>query len=257
MPPAQFNERQFEFCVNYQLQATYGAYLVGGVPVIPTQVQEALKGYDAAFSFTSGRSLVLQYKTAYHAEQAAGLGAAVFRLWRGPYLRAELLWNERHGYRQHNALVDAVGPLADACYCAPCFHASDDLATHFDGGAGQGVLENSIAASVAGLPKIFDGDPHSITYPEDARAFRLHSEPSEELAARSVAAAVEVAERRDWRSGYFEALLRRAEVAVLEQDIPLPEPPEGRDAPDGVMTRLARLLDGPLRSVLVLLPDDA
>lgn len=48
MPAAEFNERQYEFCANYKLHTAFGAYLVGGIPTIPSQVDEALKGYEAA-----------------------------------------------------------------------------------------------------------------------------------------------------------------------------------------------------------------
>ena len=253
MPPPQFSERQFEFCVSYQLQSMLGAYIVGGMPVLPSQVKEALTGYDAAFRFRSGRSLILQYKVAYHAEQARGAGAAVFRLWGGPYLRAELLWHHKEGYRQHNALVELSRRESDVCYCGPCFHTSRDLARLFDEGKGQQVLDRSIAAPVGGLPKLFHTVTHSITYPEDSRAFRLHSQPSEPHEAASLRAHLLEAEPREWGRHHFEQLLGRAEEALALHEVELPEPEDTGGEPPGTMTRLARALQG-LGSVLVLVP---
>src|SRR5690349_15464542 len=105
MPAAEFNERQYEFCANFQLQLALGAYIVGGMPAIPSQVDEGLKGYDAAYSLAGGRSLFIQYKVAHYSAVPHGTGARTYRLWSAPYFRASLHRDRFGRCSQHNALI--------------------------------------------------------------------------------------------------------------------------------------------------------
>lgn len=257
MPPPEFNERQFEFCANYELQQAVGAYLVGGVPAIPSQLQEAVRGYDAAYRFASGRVLFIQYKIAHFAGVAWGPGAATFRLWSAPYYRAHL-HRDRHGlYTQHNTLVGLASSSTEALYISPCFYERGKLLGQFASGSGAGVLNASLLAPLSGVPLIHDVAAHSITYPEDGRAFRVHSEPSEPFDARpSLENVVERIEETRWNVDFWASLANRLRRLLVEHDVPPPEPPTAPGF-DGPLAELGAVLDQRAGAVMALVPSVA
>lgn len=254
MPPCEFNERQYEFCANFELQATMGAYLVGGMPAIPSQIDEAADGFDAAYAFAGGVTLFLQYKVSHYAPKAWGRGAETFKKWSQPYFRAPLHRDAYDVYTQHNALIALTSPSSEALYVAPCFHTKLDLKTHFGSGSGSGVLASSLLGPLSGLPFIADSDIHSITYPEDGSAFRVHSEPSSPVTSyESVGAVLDTLERRQWDEAYFEDV-RSAMIAALEEhEVPAPEPPDGTEF-TGPLDEIAAILDQRLGAVMALFP---
>jgi len=254
MPACEFNERQYEFCINYQLQIVWGAYLVGGMPTIPSQVEEAATGYDAAYRLRGGRTLFLQYKVAHYAPRAWGRGAATFRLWGKPYYRASLHQDGSGRHTQHNTLIGLVSSSAAALYVSPCFATNNELRTHFGGGRGMRVLEESVLAPLSGVPPIYDTDTHSITYPDDASAFRVHSDPEGPYAThRSIDEALASLEDVEWGEPHFEKLRDELHGALARHEIQPPEPPDGT-AYEGPLSEVAAILDQTLGAVMALIP---
>ena len=166
MPPCEFSERQYEFCANFELQTKMGAYLIGGMPAIPSQIDEATDGYDAAYAFAGGVTLFLQYKVSHYAPKSWGRGAETFRMWSRPYFRAPLHEDAYGLYTQHNTLIGLTSPSSEALYVAPCFHTKSDLKAKFASGSGSVILAGSLLGPLSTLPLILDSDTHSITYPE-------------------------------------------------------------------------------------------
>jgi hypothetical protein len=254
VPPCEFNERQYEFCMNYELQAALGAYLVGGMPVIPSQVDEALSGYDAAYSLRGGVAAYLQFKVSHFSSRAWGGGAATFNLWRGPYLRTRLHRDSSRLHTQHNTLVRLASGPALAFYVAPCFHTASELRGQFAVGAGSGLVDASLFGSLAGVPTIADAAAHSISYPADGSAFRLHSEPSEPfMTETSFRVLLANAEPQTWDEQFFIGLRDNLIDALTAQDVPLPEAP-GADGFNSSLAELAFLMDQRLGAVLALFP---
>jgi hypothetical protein len=254
MPAAEFNEREFEFCVNHELVQILGAYLVGGLPSIPSQVEEALGGYDAAYEFHSGKTLFLQYKVAHYADRPWGAGASTFHLWNGPYFRARLHRHPQSGYDQHNRLVALANAGDFACYCAPRFYKREDLGALFRARRSLGVTTNVLLAPLAGAPVITDRNAHSMSYPDRRLAFRLHSDPSEEFEGTSLGDLVEQLPREQWGTNYFTKLLDRLQTLVDTTD-KSGDTPANTDL--GPVEEIARVLDDHFGAVMALFPQQA
>lgn len=252
MAPCEFSERQFEFCANYELQTRLGAYLIGGVPAIPTQVAEAAGGYDAAYTFGSGRALFIQYKRSQLTRIRHGHGAATWDLWGEPYFRAYLHQDGLGRHRQHNALVSLVSSCVDVLYVAPGFRSLHDLQAAFAAGTGS-VLAQSLLAPVAPLPRLRDRRAHSLTYPAAGDRFRLHSEVTGPYdAPTDLGALLDAVERRRWDEDFFGTLL-----SLLEE---LPEDQRWRHEPPVAddprpLARLGFLMERRPGAVLALFPD--
>src|SRR5688572_28986626 len=136
------------------------------MPTIPSQVDEALGGYDAAYSLAGGRALFIQYKVAHFSPKAHGRGASTYKLWSSPYFRASLHRDGDGRCTQHNTLIDLTSPSSEALYVSPCFVTNFDLRSRFHRGSGTGVIDGSLLAPLSGLPPIHDANHHSFTYPE-------------------------------------------------------------------------------------------
>jgi hypothetical protein len=108
---------------------------------------------------------------------------------------------------------------------------------------GSGVANASLAALLARLPQIHDADHHSLGYPEDGSAFRMHSTPSQPYRApESPQAALDRLEREDWDPSYFTNLRDLIHEQLLTQDVRPPEPPE-RSEFAGPLADIAATLD--------------
>jgi hypothetical protein len=153
---------------------------------------------------------------------------------------------------QHADRVDVAS--SEALYVAPCFYTKADLKTNFASGSGSVVLANSLLGPLSGLPLILNSDTHSITYPEDGSAFRVHSGPSEPITCfDSIEAVLETLERRPWGEAYFEEV-RSSMIATLEeQHVPGPEAPDGAEFA-GPLDEIAAILDQRLGALMVLVP---
>ena len=72
----RFNERLYEFCINYELVVNGGALIAGYVPGIPSPQDEATLGWDARVPMpTFGQTFLLQYKIARRTTARAGANA--------------------------------------------------------------------------------------------------------------------------------------------------------------------------------------
>lgn len=254
MPPTEFSERLYEFCTNYELQTALGAYLIGGVPAIPSQIEEAMAGYDAAYRLVGGRVLFFQFKVAHYAPRPWAQGAATFRLWGRPYFRASLHRDRWGNYSQHNTLVSMASAHALPLYASPCFHRQAELRKHFAMGAGTAVLDRSLLGPVAGTPLIYDTDTHSISYPDDGSAFRVHSEPNGPYEAyENLDALLARIEPSTWTTEFFVDVRDRLRSAVLEQDLPVDDVP-GVQQDLGPVAEIAALLDQHVGAVMALVP---
>ena len=258
MPYSEFTEALFEQCVSHELNTRFHAFIVGGIPTKPSQLEEKLAGYDSAYKLVSGREVFLQFKVARYVAAPIGAGAATFYLWGTPYLRAPLHYHDDEGYAQHNALVGLSEPPNLACYCAPCFYERDHLSSLYSQGlrGATGVLGETLFAPLIGVPRISPSDrrSHSITYPEDGSAFRLHTEPSEPFAALSAAQVFGEADSVEWTPGHFAQLEERVLMTLEESGMRVRsrQPPQD-DAP---LERIAQVLEEYLSAVLVLIPDE-
>jgi hypothetical protein len=249
MPDCEFNEREFEAAVNYELIAAWRSYLVGGLPTQPSQFAEKALGYDAAYKFKRGRRIFLQYKVAFSAERRTGTNVDLFNAWGGPYLRADLLMDKKSREpHQHNRLVALAASGEDVFYCAPLFHELSTLGAHAESKA---VWRNSLQAPLKGAPMLSEG-PHSLSYPPTGVSWRLHSEIGEE---RDVA--VDVFSRSVFRPFNREAF---AELATgmrsfldVAGNLEIPEVTVER----GPLAEIDWLLSRYLGAVLILLPDRA
>jgi hypothetical protein len=257
VPKAQFNERLFEYCAGFELQTLLGAHLVGGLPVIPSQVDQALAGYDSAYGFKRGRSLILQYKVPSFARAPWGRGAATFHLWGQPCYRSHLHWHPTRGYAQHNALVELANTGETACYCTPCFWEGKELRRLFAGGTrgAPRAISKTLFAPLVGVPKLGDDQAHSITYPPNATAFRLHSDASEQFDGWTLSLLLEAVPVTELGAPYYSLLLRKVQSVLAEGT---------QDAVYGIdqgypdvrsLAQLAALLDDRVGAVLVLIPE--
>jgi hypothetical protein len=253
MPPCDFSERQYEFCANFELQATYGAFLIGGMPAIPSQIDEATDGYDAAYALTGGVTLYLQYKVSHFSPTAWGTGASTYALWNQPYFRTPLHADSDGYCTQHNTLIGLASPSAEPLYVAPCFHTKPALKANFAAGSGS-VLDYSLLGPLSSLPPITDTDTHSITYPQDASAFRVHSEPSEPVDAYPSIESIRASlEPREWDAPYFEELRNELLTTLETYEVPPPEPVDQAEF-HGPLDEIAAILDQRLGAVMVLFP---
>jgi hypothetical protein len=250
MPDSEFNEREFETAVNYELIAVWQPYLVGGLPAQPSQFVEKARGFDAAYKFKRGRRIFLQYKVAFSARTRTGTNVDLFNVWGGPYLRAELLLDKKSREpHQHNRLVALAAGGEDVFYCAPLFHQLSALGAHAEA---KTVWANSLQAPLRGAPTLSRG-PHSLSYPPSGTSWRLHSEIGEERSA-----AVDVFSRGVLhpfsREGFAELVTWvRGLLDVIDDDLEVPKVAVKL----GPLAELDWLLSRYFGAVLVLLPDRA
>jgi hypothetical protein len=253
MPAAEFNEREFEFCVNYELVQTLSSYLVGGLPSIPSQVEEALLGYDAAYKFHSGKTLFLQYKVAYYTDRPWGAGASTYHLWNGPYFRVRLYRHRQNGYEQHKRLVALANAGNPAYYCTPRFYKRTDLGALFRARGSLGVTTKVLLAPLAGAPVFTDRSAHSMSYPATRLAGRFHSDPSEEFDGTNLTDLVEQLPLEQWGTDYFTKLLDRLRALVDMTDKPVDTAVK---ADAGPVEEIARVLDEHFGAVMALFPQE-
>jgi hypothetical protein len=175
---AGFNERIYEFCVNFELVSSIGALIAGYVPGIPSPQDEADLGWDAAVSLPAfGTTFLLQYKVAKRTTARAGANARFWDVYDDEYFRFILHRDAAGNYAQHQLLLNADATGAQALYCAPLMHTRGDLVHATRIGK---VIERSTLIPVADLGPAVGFGPHSVSYPVDERSGlpTLHSEPS-------------------------------------------------------------------------------
>src|SRR5688572_11892207 len=137
----EFNERLYEFCVNYELVSSIGALIAGYVPGVPSPQDEADLGWDAEISIPShGRTFLLQYKVARLTKSRAGANARFWDVYDAEYYRFGLHRDAMGAWTQHELLLEAAGPAVEPLYCAPQIHTRGALVDALQRGA---VLESS------------------------------------------------------------------------------------------------------------------
>jgi hypothetical protein len=205
-----FNERLFEFCVNFELVASLGALIAGYVPGIPSPQDEADLGWDAEVPMPAfGSTFLLQYKVAARTTARAGANARFWDCYGEDYYRFALHRDVTGAYMQHQLLLDADGSGTQALYCAPLMHGRGDLVRAMRGGA---VVDRSVLVPVASLGPALHGQPHSVTYPvnESAGQPTLHSDPKRGERLKKPDLEVSRAERRrELRSSEFDEISGR------------------------------------------------
>jgi hypothetical protein len=196
----QFNERLYEFCVNYELVAGAGALIAGYAPGIPSPQDEADLGWDAHVHMpTYGRTFLLQYKISRKTTARFSANAKFWDVHGDEYWRFPLHRDAEGKLTQHQLLLDAAAPDVAPLYCAPLMHTRGELVDALRTGA---VLDRSALIPVPALGPAADPGPHSVTYPaNDALGVPvLHSEPRR-------------GERLPWRE-----LRSRSERRILRPD---------------------------------------
>lgn len=164
-----FSERTFEFCFNAEYCRSNAA-LLASHPHIPSQQAEKDLGYDVEFRIRHGhytKSIFFQHKVSSYAETKAGRNAHFFDAHAGPYFRFPV------DNEQHNTLFELSRTKGNAFYCAPQFHLSHELETHF---RSSGIASKSILLDPIDVGQISDTDRHNITYGPMGSNPTLHSE---------------------------------------------------------------------------------
>jgi hypothetical protein len=251
VPDCEFNEREFETAVNHELIATWQPYLIGGLPMQPSQFAEKARGYDAAYSFKFGRRIFLQYKVAYAAAKRTGTNRDLFDAWGGPYMRAELLLDKARVPHQHNRLVRLAASGEDVYYCAPLFHELRALSLH---ARSSSVWLSSLHAPLKGAPALGHG-PHSLSYRASGLHWRLHSEIGEPRDASGAAEVFSRAVHRPFSPEVFAELTTRVSGLLEAPVSDIATPQFAVDL--GPLAELDWLLSRHLGAVLVLFPDRA
>jgi hypothetical protein len=173
----EFNERLYEFCVNYELVAEAGALIAGYAPGIPSPQDESELGWDAEVSMPSfGQTFLLQYKIARRTTAKAGANARFWDVYGSEYWRFSLHRDSDGTFVQHQLLLDAEATGVTPLYCAPLVHGRGELVAALRTGRVVGV---SALIPVASLGPALGRGPHSVTYPTDETSGdpALHSDP--------------------------------------------------------------------------------
>jgi hypothetical protein len=174
---SEFNERLYEFGVNFELVSSLGALIAGYVPGIPSPQDESELGWDADVAIPAfGQTFLLQYKVARRTTARAGANAKFWDVYAGEYYRFPLHRDMAGNYAQHQLLLDAHATGVEPLYCAPLMHRRGDLVHALQTGT---LVQRSALIPVATLGPAIAGLPHSVTYPvEDLHGPpTLHSAP--------------------------------------------------------------------------------
>lgn len=174
---SEFNERLYEFCVNFELVSSAGALIAGYIPGIPSPQDEADLGWDAEVSMPMfGQTFLLQYKVSRLTTARAGANARFWDVYDDEYYRFGLHRDASGDYTQHQMLLDANDAGVKPLYCAPLMRSRGELV---DALRAATVIEQSALIPVATLGPAAGGTAHSVTYPVDELSGdpTLHSEP--------------------------------------------------------------------------------
>lgn len=174
---SEFNERLYEFCVNFQLVSSAGAFIAGYIPGIPSPQDEADLGWDARVSMPMfGQTFLFQYKVSRRTTARAGPNAKFWDVYGADYYRFGLHPDKSGAYTQHQLLLDANAAGVEPLYCAPLMLGRGELVDALRSGT---VIDRSALIPVATLGPAAPGTTHSVTYPADELAGgpTLHSEP--------------------------------------------------------------------------------
>ena len=174
---SEFTERLYEFCVNFELVSTVGAFIAGYVPGVPSPQDEADLGWDAKVSMPRfGQTFLLQYKMSRRTTARAGANAKFWDVYGADYHRFSLHRDAGGAFTQHQLLFKAQAVGVQAIYCAPLILGRGELVRALQT---RTVVERSALIPVAMLGPVTSSEPHSVTYPLDERSGppTLHSEP--------------------------------------------------------------------------------
>jgi hypothetical protein len=260
MPTNEFAERQYEFLLNHHLLTRAKASIVGGMPIIPSQPQEATRGYDALYEFRDGRALFLQIKVAVRSDRRRRPFSDVLDV---PYMRFELLFSYTpYEYRQHALLRDLARQRPNSVYyVAPTFITLDDLREAHDAGT---LLSRSVCFDVGAAADIAPGDDsaHSIAWSPSTGRWAQFSEPrGGGVGVPSLSALRDTGDlsRVDTTREWFRGLRTDLEAIVAEADargdrVEVVEEAEPYDGKDADLVNVGRLLARRFDTMLVLLP---
>jgi hypothetical protein len=172
-----FNERLYEFCVNFELVASVGALIAGYVPGIPSPQDESDLGWDAEVPMPAfGATFLLQYKVAKRTTARTGANARFWNVYGAEYYRFSLHRDADGAYTQHQLLLHAGTRGAQALYCAPRMHDRGEVVDALRTGD---VVNRSALIDVESLGPADAEGPHSVSYPVDETQGvpTLHSDP--------------------------------------------------------------------------------
>jgi hypothetical protein len=174
---SEFNERLYEFGVNFELVTSLGALIAGYIPGIPSPQDETELGWDAEVELPAfGQTFLLQYKVARRTTARAGANTKFWDVYNAEYYRFSLHRDVAGSYTQHQLLLDAHVIGVEPLYCAPLMHRRGDLVRALQS---RTLIQRSALIPVATLGPATPGVPHSVTYPVDEVDGQptLHSEP--------------------------------------------------------------------------------
>jgi hypothetical protein len=251
-----FNERLYEFCVNFELVTSLGALIAGYVPGIPSPQDESELGWDAEVAMPSfGVTFLFQYKVAKRTTARAGANARFWDCYDDEYYRFPLHRDNNGNCEQHQLLLDADAPGVQAMYCAPLLHTRGALVDAIRKGS---VIERSAVIPVASLGPAPFGSPHSVSYPVNELMGEptLHSNPKRgKLFQRSDLERLRTERRRQLSSETFETLSDR----ILEKKRRRRRSERAIEAEDPVAAaylRASAVAFDELRASLIVLPSD-
>lgn len=167
-----FSERQYEFAVNFELTSALSAYLIGGLPRIPTTNEEARKGFDALFDLGTGYVYHLQYKVGTYASRLTPKNPSQWAYHSGHYYRFQLHGDSHGVCSQHTKLEKLRAVEPGVYYVAPSFYRERDFWSY---AAASTVFDNSALIDVADVPLPSPTGPHAITY-DDSGGVAVWSE---------------------------------------------------------------------------------
>jgi hypothetical protein len=164
-----FSERTFEFCYNSEFCQRNRA-LLASYPYIPSQRAEGDLGYDVEFEIrdrTFTRSIFLQHKVVFYAQNRAGKNQQFYDAHAGAYFRFPV------DNDQHKVLRELSRRRGDVYYCAPRFRNRSELELFF---RTNSITNNSVWLDLSSFRQIRRTTSHTITFdPSGSPAF-LHSE---------------------------------------------------------------------------------
>lgn len=252
-----FNERLYEFCVNFELVTQAGALIAGYAPGIPSPQDEADLGWDAKVPMPSfGVTFLLQYKVSRLTTARAGANAKFWDIYQDDYYRFGLHRDKTGAYRQHELLLNEAATGAQALYCAPLMTSRGELVNAMRHGE---VIAQSALIPVAALGAATPGIPHSVTYPADdtSGSPTLHSNPRRGERLSWVDLQQESRRRRE---PLTDETFERISTAVLEQRPRRRRRERSIAAPDsraGTFLRASSIVLDEIGATLVVLPADS
>ncbi|MCP5382799.1 MAG: hypothetical protein H6912_10590 [Kordiimonadaceae bacterium] len=167
------SETSYAFALTYELVKLFSGQLKG-IPIFPTQVEEAVLGYDVNFE-EAGVPLILQFKrsTLLKTNQAKEIKVSKAGI-NPPFYRFHL--HQTSVKKQHENLIKLCGGTAEVLYAAPEFTSTIDLHNHF---SNNSIIENSVFISPMDIGLISNSGKHTVAFEKNKDTAWVCSEPSE------------------------------------------------------------------------------